>query len=126
MRFAVLDSNGIILRVGTCVDEDLDLQAEDGQTVRQIDESISDLTHQWVDGGFVRIELVAKNILTDVRRFRGTLLKSCDWTQMPDAPFTEQKKAEWATYRQALRDLTTTYSEAASLEDVVFPTAPEA
>ena len=126
MRFAVLDSNGIILRVGTCVDEDLDLQAEDAQTVRQIDESISDLTHQWVDGEFVTIESVAENILTELRRFRGTLLKSCDWTQMSDSPFTKSQKEAWANYRQQLRDLPTTYSEATSLEEVIFPTAPEA
>ena len=36
---------------------------------------------------------------------REILLKESDWTQMPDSPLTESKKAEWATYRQVLRDL---------------------
>jgi hypothetical protein len=36
---------------------------------------------------------------------RNTKLKSTDWTQMPDAPLTDDQKASWRTYRQALRDL---------------------
>jgi Phage tail assembly chaperone protein len=39
-----------------------------------------------------------------VREQRGTKLADCDWTQVADAPVD---KAAWATYRQALRDLTT-------------------
>ena len=31
---------------------------------------------------------------------------------------------EWATYRQELRDLTTTYSNAVAIEEIVFPTKP--
>jgi len=36
---------------------------------------------------------------------RNTKLKATDWTQMPDAPLTEEEKASWRSYRQALRDL---------------------
>ena len=32
-------------------------------------------------------------------------LAESDWTQMADTALTTEKKAEWATYRQALRDL---------------------
>ena len=39
-----------------------------------------------------------------VRATRGTKLAECDWTQVADAPVD---KAVWATYRQALRDVTT-------------------
>ena len=39
------------------------------------------------------------------RRTRNSLLTESDWTQMPDSPLTDAKKAEWAIYRQALRDL---------------------
>ena len=46
---------------------------------------------------------------------RTDLLSGSDWTQLPDAPLTSTKKAEWATYRQSLRDLTIT-------DD--FPTEP--
>ena len=42
-----------------------------------------------------------------VRRMRNNELTATDWTQMPDSPLTTAKKAEWAVYRQALRDITT-------------------
>jgi len=38
-----------------------------------------------------------------VREERNTKLAATDWTQVADAPVD---KAVWATYRQALRDLT--------------------
>lgn len=50
----------------------------------------------------------AKNALDaqqakSVREQRTTKLAECDWTQLADAPVD---KAAWATYRQALRDVT--------------------
>ena len=42
-----------------------------------------------------------------VRSMRNNELTATDWTQMPDSPLTTAKKAEWAVYRQALRDITT-------------------
>jgi len=39
-----------------------------------------------------------------MREQRSTKLAECDWTQVADAPVD---KAVWATYRQALRDVTT-------------------
>lgn len=35
------------------------------------------------------------------------VLKDSDWTQLPDSPLSSEKKTEWATYRQAWRDITT-------------------
>ena len=40
----------------------------------------------------------------NVRRSRTEMLKDCDWTQIADST---ADKAVWATYRQALRDITT-------------------
>ena len=40
----------------------------------------------------------------EVRAHRNFRLSMCDWTQLPDAPVDA---AAWATYRQALRDITT-------------------
>lgn len=40
-----------------------------------------------------------------LRTKRTNLLKACDWTQAPDSPLSDSKKTEWATYRQALRDI---------------------
>jgi hypothetical protein len=43
----------------------------------------------------------------NVRGQRGFRLAMCDWTQLPDAPLTNVQTANWATYRQSLRDITT-------------------
>lgn len=37
---------------------------------------------------------------------RNIELKESDWTQLPDIPFTEEKKQQWIQYRQLLRDIT--------------------
>ena len=41
-----------------------------------------------------------------VRQDRNTRLQSSDWTQITDSPLTDEKKTEWQTYRQSLRDIT--------------------
>lgn len=55
-----------------------------------------------------------------IKSKRNNLLALSDYTQMADWP---GDKTAWATYRQALRDLTQTYTNAA---DVIWPTAPGA
>ena len=41
----------------------------------------------------------------EIRNQRNDLLAKCDWTVLADSPLTEEKRAEWLTYRQALRDI---------------------
>ena len=53
-----------------------------------------------------------------VRDQRTTKLAECDWTQLADAPVD---KAAWATYRQALRDVT---KQAGFPWDIEWPVAP--
>ena len=60
-----------------------------------------------------------------VRRVRDVLLKDSDWTQVADVSLTAEQKAAWLTYRQALRDLTTTLADIQTQADVVLPTKPE-
>jgi len=55
-----------------------------------------------------------------VRRQRDDKLKATDWTQVSDAPVD---KTVWATYRQALRDLT---KESGFPWDMTWPTEPGA
>lgn len=43
--------------------------------------------------------------LNELKAMRNFKLKDTDWTQLVDAPISVEKKAEYATYRQALRDL---------------------
>ena len=66
--------------------------------------------------------MVNEERLDVVRSIRNTLLSQSDWTQLPDSPLTEVKRAEWATYRQALRDITETYAD--NLLETEFPDAP--
>jgi hypothetical protein len=58
-----------------------------------------------------------------LRGVRDAYLSQSDWTQLPDSPLTDQKKSEWAVYRQQLRDIVETST--ANLIDTVFPTPPE-
>jgi hypothetical protein len=52
-----------------------------------------------------------------IRAERNRLLVASDWTQLPDAPVDA---AAWATYRQALRDVTTQANPFA----IVWPESP--
>ena len=67
----------------------------------------------------------AETYVGKMRRVRKDLLQECDITQLADAPLTDAKKAEWATYRQALRDMPITNESATSYEDIIWPTKPE-
>ena len=59
-----------------------------------------------------------------VRQRRNIMLTACDWTQAPDSPLSDSKKAEWQTYRQALRDVPDNQSGVTDLFDVIWPTQP--
>ena len=41
-----------------------------------------------------------------LREERNKKLAATDWTQFNDSPLSDSKKTEWSTYRQALRDIT--------------------
>lgn len=60
----------------------------------------------------------AANKAAKVREIRNEKLSKCDWTQVADAPVD---KAAWATYRQALRDVT---AQAGFPWEVQWPTEP--
>lgn len=55
---------------------------------------------------------------SSIRAKRNALLSESDWTQLADAPVDA---AAWATYRKALRDLPSTFPNAATL---VWPVKP--
>lgn len=66
-------------------------------------------------------EIIAISKMMELRKERNKLLAESDWTQAADSPLDDATKAAWQTYRQALRDITETYS---SLDDAVFPDKP--
>jgi hypothetical protein len=66
-------------------------------------------------------EKAAEKVIQDMeslRAERNRLLAETDWWVMPDRTATQAQ----LDYRQALRDITNTYS---SLDDVVWPEKPE-
>lgn len=48
----------------------------------------------------------ASNRAVKIRTRRDGLLLACDWTQLADAPLTDEQKSHWVSYRQLLRDIT--------------------
>jgi hypothetical protein len=77
----------------------------------------------WImsDASTEEIEFRINTQWNQIRSDRNQYLQQCDWTQLPDSPLTVEKKQEWATYRQSLRDVT-------NQEDpfnIIWPTKPQ-
>lgn len=70
-------------------------------------------TKQWV----LNPDLASSDVLTA----RNKLLFSTDWTQIPNNPLTSEMQAEWAAYRQELRDIP---QQSGYPYNVVWPVAP--
>lgn len=64
--------------------------------------------------------LVALGVLAENRNLRNELLRGADWTQISDSPLSAMEKAQWVTYRQALRDL----PSLPGFPDVPWPVPP--
>lgn len=56
-----------------------------------------------------------------MRRQRDRLLTASDWTQMPDSPLSDEQRAAWAVYRQALRDAPANWEPAATWDAPDLP-----
>lgn len=56
-----------------------------------------------------------------IRQYRNELLTKCDWTQLKDCPLSPEKVTEYEVYRQALRDITDTFTNP---DEVIFPNEP--
>ena len=67
-------------------------------------------------------ELVAAEPLNLLRKERNVKLAETDWLITMHKELGTNIPAAWKTYRQALRDITDTYT---SLDDVVWPEKPE-
>ena len=59
--------------------------------------------------------------MADLRQQRDALLVETDYMGNSDVTMS----AKWKTYRQALRDLPSQYTDDDNFVDVVFPTKPE-
>lgn len=72
----------------------------------------------WVQQDTPERERAMARLSQQVRQDRNHLLAACDWTQTLDA---QVDRAAWASYRQALRDIT---SQPGFPFSVVWPTPP--
>jgi hypothetical protein len=86
----------------------------DSKTHRPI-QSLQQISGVWTQQ-WVAQQLPESTAAANVRGFRDAQLVKSDWTQVADAPVD---KAAWATYRQALRDIT---QQAGFPWDVQWPT----
>lgn len=64
-------------------------QEEENQKIKELEEEYERNRDYW----------------QDLRLIRNSKLLTSDWTQLPDAPLTEEQKLAWKNYRQQLRDL---------------------
>lgn len=58
-----------------------------------------------------------------IRAERDGRLSACDWTQVADGSLSAEKVAEWATYRQELRDYPAQSDRVSTLP--AWPTPPD-
>jgi len=71
----------------------------------------------WATVAAKRDELISAQPMKELRAERDRKLAETDWWAVADRTMTEEQTA----YRQALRDITNSYT---SLDDVVWPTKP--
>lgn len=93
------------------------LEGDDLANLDWFDDSITQPTADAINAKLA--ELVAAEPLNALRLERNKRIAETDWWASSDLTMT----AEQTAYRQALRDITSTYT---SLDDVVWPVKPEA
>ena len=126
-NFVIYDSEGTILRTGSCPDEVFALQRRGDEII--LEGVADDATQHVVDGVVVDKPAPTSAELTaiamyELRPLRDLYLSGSDWTQVSDSPLTAEQRTEWQMYRQKLRDLPADYAHVTSIDDVVWPTAP--
>lgn len=76
---------------------------------------------RWLEDGNTPLPAEGTGVTWDtIRAKRDQLILDSDWTMTPGATVDQ---AQWAAYRQILRDLPQTFAESGP-ESVIWPTAP--
>ncbi len=119
------DSDGNITRVNR---QEVELVIPEGQLFLIDNSYVSPSNIDWrskkvEDGKVVDRSDYVIDITEPQRELRNSLLSETDWTQITDSPLNDSKKAEWVTYRQALRDLTK-HTNWPNLEESDWPQPP--
>ena len=108
MKDAIMSLNSDIIAVKHDASTDTYTAYGEGETVISFDASAAQTKQQ---------ELLTEDAPKDLRAERNAKLAETDWWVLPDRTATQAQ----LDYRQALRDITNTYT---SLDDVVWPTKP--
>jgi hypothetical protein len=125
MKYIIFDSNNRSIGALDCYEVDLAINTPAGTTAVASNEHFKD--KMLVNGAVVSIPeseldtIALAEAEEELRAKRNVLLKGSDFSQMPDAPFTEAKKLEWQVYRQALRDLP---DNVVDMFNPIYPTPP--
>lgn len=119
------DSDGNITRVNR---QEVELVIPEGQLFLIDNSYVSPSDIDWRSKKVEDSKVVDRSdyvidITEPQRELRNSLLSETDWTQLPDSPLNDSKKAEWVTYRQALRDLTK-HTNWPNLEESDWPELP--
>jgi hypothetical protein len=110
----------VIVPADTSIDYFSGKYYKDGEFIQKPDQPSAN--HKW-NGSVWHFD--AEEFSQNLRSMRNAKLSNSDWTQMPDSPLTEQQRAEWAAYRQSLRDVPQDNANAISLDEVQWPQKPE-
>lgn len=87
----------------------------DGLNMKVVDGNVVSKTTEELDA------ISIQNFWDDLRSKRNIYLNESDWTQVPDSPLSDEKKAEWRVYRQLLRDITNTSDPI----NITWPSQPQ-
>jgi hypothetical protein len=135
---------------GSCQDDHFDCQRQDG--LELLEGQGTPLTHYVDDGKIIEYPLQIQNKKSKRQPYfqwsneifdwvdtrsnqekydftvgaakitRKELLVQSDWTQIANNPLTPEQQQQWATYRQALRDITT---QSGYPFNIIWPTPPQ-
>ena len=128
IRYITYDEQGTITSIGSCKESDVPNKADSFQgRLLVIDQDITP-HHRVVNGSIVLIEetdqVRQQAIVAVARSTRNAILSETDWTQLPDAPISENTRQAYRVYRQALRDLPSNLGPIKDLSDITWPDAP--
>ena len=128
INYIIHDSNGDIISCGSMPEEiDQRINTDHTQVLTDFPDDIENYRFDIPSSTIVPLsQSVIDARKTEeawflLRSVRAGRLSSTDWTQSPDSPLTDAKKQEWATYRQALRDLPANTTDPAN---PTWPTQP--
>lgn len=119
------ESDGRISRAGQCQAEVIPwLKAHTEQTIVEVAEQPADITTSYWHEGAVHTmpprptashkwSYASRAWVFDdatawaaVRQERGRRIRASDWTALADVPLSDEQRAAWQEYRQALRSIT--------------------